>query len=569
MHVLICLMVVMILAVGCASADWSVMEFGAAADGTSDNTAAFQKALDEAGKAGGGMVNVPAGRFAIKGNLSVPAGVTLQGTYRATPVAFTADYDKLPGTVLLAYAGRGSNEGNPFIDLRSSAAVAGLIIVYPEWKKTALPPVPYPPCISATETNNAAIIDVAIMNAYEAIRFVRAHRHLIRNFQGYPIWRGIYVDECYDIGRIENVHIWPFGVVYEPKDPYCEWINLNGTAFEFARTDWEYVTNTFCFGYGVGYKFSQTKAGSANGNFLGIGADCCERAVLVEQCQPPGLLITNGEFVGRWSSRDAVTLEIAEKAEGKVSLTNCSFWGPIDTCVVMRAPKAQFTADACNFVHWDCKLNGAPAIDVQAGRAIVQGCSFEDRELTIRVGRNAKSVIVMGNQAEGGIVIENHAGSRTQAVANEPVTPVLAGKNRANYSVSIGSEEDERIVRQWQGPEKASEWGGRGTKRWSRSKSVLTLPVIPGKAYEVSLDVYIPEHALAPDAGLYMGGKRVISFAKPGLSVLKGKLPASETDKIVLEVRCRGWVPKDTIPGSTDPRELGVAVRSVAMKAKQ
>ena len=35
----------------------------------------------------------------------------------------------------------------------------------------------------------------------------------------------------------------------------------NGEAFIFGRTDWQYVLNTFCFGYNVGYKFIKTKAG--------------------------------------------------------------------------------------------------------------------------------------------------------------------------------------------------------------------------------------------------------------------------------------------------------------------
>ena len=149
---------------------------------------------------------------------------------------------------------------------------------------------------------------------------------------------GIFVDECYDIGHIENIHFWPFGVAYNPEDPYCKWVNTEGVAFELARTDWHYVSNTFCFGYGVGYKFSESKAGATNGNFLGLGADSCRRAVLVEQAQPPGLLITNGEFVGRWSSTDSVCIEIGPQVEGKVSLTNCSFWGPIDRCIWMRSP---------------------------------------------------------------------------------------------------------------------------------------------------------------------------------------------------------------------------------------
>ena len=42
----------------------------------------------------------------------------------------------------------------------------------------------------------------------------------------------------------------------------------------FARTDWEYVFNTFAFGYAIGYHFVASKQGSCNGNFLGIGKQC-------------------------------------------------------------------------------------------------------------------------------------------------------------------------------------------------------------------------------------------------------------------------------------------------------
>ena len=79
------------------------------------------------------------------------------------------------------------------------------------------------------------------------------------------------MDECYDIGHIENVHFWPFGVAYKPDDPFCKWVNTQGVAFELARTDWHYVLNTFCFGYGVGYKFSKSKARQRQRQFPGAG----------------------------------------------------------------------------------------------------------------------------------------------------------------------------------------------------------------------------------------------------------------------------------------------------------
>ena len=275
------------------------------------------------------MVEVPAGRYRIDGNLSIPGRVTLQGTYRVPPTQVRAQAE-LTGT-------RAAGLRRPRLGRRpavhpagraTTRLLAGLIVAYPEWKQTDVPPVPYPPCVESQDTENVGVLDCCFLNPYEGIKLVRAHRHLVRNVTGYPIKRGIFVDECYDIGHIENVHFWPFGVAYDPDDPYCKWVNTQGVAFELARTDWHYVSNTFCFGYGVGYKFSESKTGSANGNFLGLGADSCQRAVLVEQAQPPGLLITNGEFVGRWSSTDSVCLEIGPKAKGKVSLVNCSFWGP-------------------------------------------------------------------------------------------------------------------------------------------------------------------------------------------------------------------------------------------------
>lgn len=177
--------------------------------------------------------------------------------------------------------------------------------------------------------------------------------------------------------------------------------------------------NTFCFGYGIGYKFSKSKTGSANGNFLGLGADSCQRAVVVEQAQPPGLLISNGEFVGRWSSTNAVCLEVGPEVEGKVSLVNCSFWGPIDRCVWMRGAAGQFTASACHFVNWDVRGAGSPALQLDAGKSIVQGCTFNEENLHVQVGSNVTSVILTANQAAGGFRVENQAGKRAQIALNE------------------------------------------------------------------------------------------------------------------------------------------------------
>lgn len=544
---------------------WNVIEAGAKPGGQVDCTAVFQKLLAEAGQAGGGVVDVPAGQYRINGGLSVPENVTLQGIYRVppTPAAGRKSMTNLTGSVLFAYAGRGSREGPPFIRLAgNNAAIAGLVVVYPEWKQTDVPPVPYPPCVLAESAENVGVSDCLLLNPYEGIKLVGSARHIVRNVTGYPILRGIFVDRCYDIGHIENVHFWPFGVLYKADDPYCKWVNTQGVAFEFARTDWHYVLNTFCFGYGIGYKFSESTAGSANGNFVGLGADSCQRAVVVDQAQAPGLLISNGEFVGRWSSTDAVCLEVGPKAEGKVSLVNCSFWGPIDRCVWMRSPTGQFTASACNFVNWDCRSAGSAAIQLDEGKAIVQGCTFLEEQVSVQVGSNVVSAILTANQAAGGFLTENRAGGRAQIALNEKEMALdWTPEALAHYRVRIGPG-DGRFLRGWHGREVGQERPGR----WSMPCSRLVLPVLTNACYTVTLDADVPGAAVSSEAGLYLDGKRLVPL-KAGAGLVTAELPPAAENQVVLELRASGWVPQKLHAGSGDLRTLGIRIFACTLKA--
>ena len=467
------------------------------------------------------------------------------------------------GSTLLAYAGRGVTNSPPFIRLAGhNAGIAGLIVAYPEWKQTDVPPVPYPPCVSSQDTENVTIQDCCLLNPYDAIRLVRAARHIVRNVTGYPIKRGIFIDQCYDIGHIENVHFWPFGVAYRAEDPFCKWVNTEGTAFELARTDWHYIHNTFCFGYGIGYKFSQSRHGSANGNFLGLGADSCQRAVVVEQAQPPGLLICNGEFVGRWSSTNSVCLQVEPEVEGKVSLVNCSFWGPIDRCVWMRAPAGQFTADACHFVDWDNGALGSPAIQLDAGKAIIQASTFNRSKLHVAVGSNVVSAIITANQAEGGLRVRNHADKRAQLANNETDWFEWTGPGRLHYTIQVGARGDSRFLERWQDPENAPP-----PFRWSSAMSRLLLPVTPGQRYTLELSLRVPPEAVSPDAGVYFDGKLLAPLTEKPVITLE--LPQSRGDIIELDLRCKGWVPQHVIKDSSDPRTLGVQLYKISMRTAE
>src|SRR3954470_24359707 len=94
----------------------NVRDFGAKGDGQTDDTAAFQKALDTAGK-DGSRVFVPAGKFLIKGQLNVPDFVTLDGSFTAPERTFDSSNNlaNTKGSILFTTAGKDDEKGKPFI----------------------------------------------------------------------------------------------------------------------------------------------------------------------------------------------------------------------------------------------------------------------------------------------------------------------------------------------------------------------------------------------------------------------------------------------------------------------
>ncbi len=77
-----------------------IRDFGAKGDGKTDDTSAFQNALEKAGE-NGGVVSVPPGQYRLNGIISIPEGVALEGSW---PGPHPSQLDK--GSTLLAYSGR-------------------------------------------------------------------------------------------------------------------------------------------------------------------------------------------------------------------------------------------------------------------------------------------------------------------------------------------------------------------------------------------------------------------------------------------------------------------------------
>ncbi|MBN1442197.1 MAG: hypothetical protein JXA90_05775 [Planctomycetes bacterium] len=393
-----------------------VRAHGATGDGKTDDTAAFQKALDAAGEGRGGTVVVPRGDYLISGRINVPKAVTLKGVWESVPAHNGIRDRGLPkptddGTTLLITGGAGSEEGAAAITLNTNSTLRGVCIYYPEQKVDA-EPQPYPWAI-AMRGKNPAVLDVELLNPYNGIDATRNERHLIRNVHGQPLRRGILVDEIYDIGRIENVHFNPW---WSTRPELFQWQMEHGEAFIFGRSDWEYVLNTFCFGYSVGYRFIQSGKGVCNGNFLGIGADDCWTALVVDQCAPFGLLITNGEFVS-FHGPDPTMIEVKETNHGSIRFSNCAFWGPCNQIAKIAGSGTVGFGD-CTFTQWDSKNEGRHAIQARGGTLIVRGCEFRRDGPQIELGEKIRRAVITSNVFTGKERITNKSQGNVQIASN-------------------------------------------------------------------------------------------------------------------------------------------------------
>lgn len=416
-----------------ASVEWNVMDYGADKTGKNDNTAAFQRALDAASTAKGGIVCVPAGHYMFTGHLTVPGSVTLRGTFSSAPHVSSAD--DLDGSVLLPTADRNNASGTPFISMTTNSTIEGFIIYYKDFMNTDTnQPWVYPPCIQPSiitwpGTNNIVVRHMNIVNAYDAISLIWASRTFISDIQGFPIHSGIYIDCCFDSSRFENIHWSQQGSV---SDSYEKWTRNNGTAFEFGRDDFQNVQHSFCRGYKTGFKFDLSRhvpendpSGKplivprwCNGTFVGCGAFDCGNAVLVNYMQMPGLMFTNCEFTGS-DDPASIPVEVSSTAgPASLSFANCMFRDSGSTVILMKSPSSNLVSDNSHFYNWGKNQQSSPiaCIQVDAGRAIINDNTFDKPKAAdhyqVRIGSDVKSAIINGNIAKGKLNIDNKAGEK-------------------------------------------------------------------------------------------------------------------------------------------------------------
>jgi len=380
-------------------------EFGAKGDGVADDTRALQAALTAAAEKGP-VCFVPPGHYRLNGSLIVPPGVTLQGASGGVP------HSEHPiGTILLAYGGRGKADGEPLVTLKPNAVIRNLVIHYPEQK---LPDVaPYPWTIRG-DGELCQVTDITLTNPYQALDFGTRWNelHKIRNVFACPLRIGVFIDQCTDIGRIENVHFNPnfwTRMALKPGYPGGDikaYLEKNLVGFKVGKTDWEYISNCFVIFPKIGFHFDDFGHGPGNAVITQSGSDICPVAVRVDRVQPhAGVQFVNAQIMAR--------VEIGKENRGPVKFTSCGFWGvPGLAEQVLKNGPGTLMLTSCHFTGWDTGGKGAPCIRAGGGRLVVHGCEFMDggkKQIVLSKGLRAATIVGCLLRGKEGVVDESGA----------------------------------------------------------------------------------------------------------------------------------------------------------------
>jgi hypothetical protein len=390
-----------------------VRQFGAVGDGVTDDSEAFQDALDSLRDgAGTGVVTALRGRFLIDSSITVHDGITLVGPWNMPGEqlpASGASYDSLNGTLIL--------NSSATITTKDAAGVIGFVVV-----RKGLD-LPFADATAATAGVTAfagtaftvggpdacfsRLLILGFARAIDSSGYERVRCELVQG----DCTNGIRLVNVTDIAYIDRCHFWPFTTTHQSWTTNAL-LTRTGTAYEFSSVgDWSKFTNCFEYGYATGYDINSCD----HVNAIGCGAD-----------YPGGLSSTSIGYHVRGSSRDALLLGCQAAAQGTAVHVNST------------AAKPAARIHACNM--WD---NDTQHIRVQDGTAIIQGNLLTGGAIGITVDAASDGSVISGNLMDGlsstPIVATGAALEKSDIFGNrfDDCTDTL-GEYRANNNQAVG-----------------------------------------------------------------------------------------------------------------------------------
>ncbi len=302
--------------------------FNAAGDGVADDTSAIQAALDQMGRAGGGTVYLPQGRYRVT-RLNVPTAVELRG-----PLGGGGHHSGVTTCALLGYPGENIEDpaSDPaLLTLSPDSGIRGFDVVYPAqgYGSAAAPVLPYPFTIRGAGTG-VWVENVSVANAYNLIDFAsfRCDDHFVSGVEATVLNTGILVGGGSERGRLEKVLI-TYGIYggfvrlsESATNTLAAYTRQNAVPFVFGSCARETTFGLDSFDVKIGWRMLADGGGCTDSTFWQSSSDSSSQS---------GYLFEGGDnlrFIGVAAGSTAGTSFVSSPSfTGSVDVYGTMSWG--------------------------------------------------------------------------------------------------------------------------------------------------------------------------------------------------------------------------------------------------
>lgn len=301
-----------------------------------DDSARIQRAINFISENGGGelLLNTSE-QYDIKNYLYIKRNVILKGNDISNIL------DTMPQ--LNIYVGKNDINGKSALTMDIGSSIKNLRFFYPEQVKgNESIPIEYSytiGCDTSINSDDIRLKNLMLLNPYQGISLEGAGRFYLSNIYGDPIYKGLHVDQVYDVSRMEHIHFWDFNYNYAPG--LREWKQANRIGYELLHIDQLSAIDCFIVGSRIGFFIGE----EFWGDLTNCICDFAEKPLYIHECDM--LRVNGGSFITNSYKNPIITT--SNDIKGRALFTNISMFGGASVDVLISSNTGKISFNNCDF----------------------------------------------------------------------------------------------------------------------------------------------------------------------------------------------------------------------------